>query len=470
MGSKKTFTLIEILIVVLVIGVLASALIPKLQGAQARTRDAVRQVSLHDIYNAIETYAIDNNWLYPVVELAAQQVTFESRMPFYSSINILGKAYNFPVESFFKATKVFASAGDGEPQYISWSVEWIKWLLASYVSYVPMDPSAGLQANDHWYCNKGGKYFAYYSENNSGSFAVTAIMETKKWNTMNCIWVIDTYRNWDFIVIGKNLYDMLHPENPEGWYDGQWSASEWCKNHITQDDVNALNDIILEFSGTAQTKTGLCETLIFSLTDRTFGMSIPSSPNAGAKQTIDFRFNKLVWLEKLDLSAGTIQTLFLPFTLYSLKTIRLDGNKHLKNLVLNQSFPNLEEFSLQDSLLWSLDLPLSAPKLKRLYIYNTSLNQVFNTPKELPSLEELIITKTQLQTITLPDMPNLKKLILTGNQLTDIVLPSTMPKLTELDLRGNNFKRPLAPSTCALLRDRWWLNAAHIDNSSKICN
>ncbi|MEI7477027.1 MAG: prepilin-type N-terminal cleavage/methylation domain-containing protein [bacterium] len=57
---KKSFTLIEMLIVVVIIGILAAALIPRLQSVQARARDTKRVADLHQIGTAMEIYKEDN--------------------------------------------------------------------------------------------------------------------------------------------------------------------------------------------------------------------------------------------------------------------------------------------------------------------------------------------------------------------------------------------------------------------------
>ncbi len=61
----KTFTLIEMLIVMTIIGILASALIPRLRSVQERARDAKRKVDLRTIYNGLVTYREDNGGKYP---------------------------------------------------------------------------------------------------------------------------------------------------------------------------------------------------------------------------------------------------------------------------------------------------------------------------------------------------------------------------------------------------------------------
>ena len=54
------------LVVIVIIGVLAAALIPRITSIQARARDAQRKIDFRQIHSAILMYKIDNN-SYPTV-------------------------------------------------------------------------------------------------------------------------------------------------------------------------------------------------------------------------------------------------------------------------------------------------------------------------------------------------------------------------------------------------------------------
>lgn len=64
--TKRAFTLVEMLIVIVIIGILAAALIPRLTGIQGRARDTSRQGHLNQINSALQLYAVDHNGWYPV--------------------------------------------------------------------------------------------------------------------------------------------------------------------------------------------------------------------------------------------------------------------------------------------------------------------------------------------------------------------------------------------------------------------
>jgi len=60
LNMKKAFTLVEMLIVIVIIGILAAALIPRLTGVQSRARDVARKADIQQLSTALTTYQLDN--------------------------------------------------------------------------------------------------------------------------------------------------------------------------------------------------------------------------------------------------------------------------------------------------------------------------------------------------------------------------------------------------------------------------
>ncbi len=63
--AQKGFTLIELLIVIVIIGILAAIAIPMFLNQRAKAKDAGVKEGVHSIQVGIQSWAVDNNDIYP---------------------------------------------------------------------------------------------------------------------------------------------------------------------------------------------------------------------------------------------------------------------------------------------------------------------------------------------------------------------------------------------------------------------
>ena len=69
--NSKGFTLIELMIVVLIIGILAAIAIPNFVSMQDRAKEGGVKSNMHTVQLAVEDYAVQNDGVYPVAADAA---------------------------------------------------------------------------------------------------------------------------------------------------------------------------------------------------------------------------------------------------------------------------------------------------------------------------------------------------------------------------------------------------------------
>ncbi|MHC4153437.1 MAG: type IV pilin protein [Planctomycetota bacterium] len=129
MKAKKGFTLVEILIVVVILGILAAIVIPQFTDASTEAKESRLLSDLQSVRSQIELYKIQHNDIQP--GQAAGSVSFVADMTTYTMVD--------------GTPAVPQAPGDG--------------VYGPYLQQIPTNPWNDLAANAGWFFNTTTGHF-----------------------------------------------------------------------------------------------------------------------------------------------------------------------------------------------------------------------------------------------------------------------------------------------------------------------
>jgi len=136
MKAKKGFTLVEILIVVVILGILAAIVIPQFTDASTEAKEANLKSTLQSVRSQIELYKIQHNDNFPAT--STSDTAFASRMTGYTDVE--------------GETVAFDAAGALGPYLQSMPKNpWVNDATSDDVTIVDSDPNAA--GTTGWFFN-----------------------------------------------------------------------------------------------------------------------------------------------------------------------------------------------------------------------------------------------------------------------------------------------------------------------------
>ena len=214
-NKKYAFTLVEMLIVIVIIGILAAALIPRLTGIQARARDTARLADMRNVSTALESYKLDNN-TYPIAV--------------YASTSSPRRLTDIVIPTTFAQT-VGSSLND------------ISTLISSYLTSLPQDPNwSGIKSSPTGECITAGNSYAYYTDLAGSLYAITSTKESKKGNASACGDTIDKNKDGAFEKVGQGLTTDINIPSTDA------SCFGFSNGTITSYSSSCPKDVVIPWS------------------------------------------------------------------------------------------------------------------------------------------------------------------------------------------------------------------------------
>ncbi len=115
---RKGFTLIEIVVIIVILGIMAVIIVPRLAGVKMTSNESVAQANLRTIAAAMETYASEHNGDYPDNTGSTAEAKLTTASPSYLNQSFDGKlisgytyTYSNNTATTYTVTAVASSCG-----------------------------------------------------------------------------------------------------------------------------------------------------------------------------------------------------------------------------------------------------------------------------------------------------------------------------------------------------------------------
>ena len=362
------------LIVIVIIGILAAALIPRLTGIQARARDTARSADMRNVSSALEVYALDNGGTYPSWNFV---VLHHSPSP--------ARLSNFFIPQIFA-------------QEATSSLDTISGQLGSYLTSLPTDPNGnGIATTSAGTCVNKGKSYAYYTA--PGLYAITSSKESKKGNASSCDNTIDKAGDGAYEKVGKGLDTLIASETTdENCFGPRPFAGKITSftclppyNHlVTEPDPNyeLYKDIV-----------------------------IPDTIDGIAVMSIEWSF---WWLR--------LTSVVIPNSVTYIANSAFASNL-LTEVILPSGLEFIGNGAFSNNLLTSITIPNSITTLNQGVFYNNKLTSVI-IPNSITSIWQAVFKMNELTSITIPSsVTSIWHEAFYSNKLTSVTIPDSVQSI-----------------------------------------